>query len=169
MRWHDRRFVVHRNFKFYCLNLIQRRQIDGLVRQIPTRTRVGRRCNESSGGDKEINIADLKKVTDEKELTKSARRLLQELKPFFKAVRGSGLYWKNVRDDVMSMLGNGALPTKWPTFFFTLSAADTVWPDFIRVCRPELSLEEAGRLSARDRQQLLNENPDLASHHFHVF
>eukprot|EP00644_Phytophthora_capsici_P017768 jgi/Phyca11/42774/gw1.80.32.1 len=61
MKWHDRRFIIHGNFKFFCLNLIQRRQIDGLVKRVA--------------------------VTD-------------------RFVRGSGLYWSNVRDDLMAMIGN---------------------------------------------------------------
>eukprot|EP00644_Phytophthora_capsici_P011218 jgi/Phyca11/62947/gw1.18.287.1 len=61
MKWHDRRFIMHGNFKFFCLNLVQRRQIDGLVKRVT--------------------------VTD-------------------KIVRGSGLYWSNARDDLMSMIGN---------------------------------------------------------------
>eukprot|EP00644_Phytophthora_capsici_P010361 jgi/Phyca11/123678/e_gw1.51.339.1 len=61
MKWHDRRYVIHGNFKFFCMNLIQRRQIDGLVRRI--------RYSET-------------------------------------LVRGSGLYWSNVREDLMSMIGN---------------------------------------------------------------
>eukprot|EP00644_Phytophthora_capsici_P011205 jgi/Phyca11/62971/gw1.18.289.1 len=73
MKWHDRRFVTHCNFKFFCLNLIQRRQIDGLVR----------RCDSDA-----------------------AMKLLESLKPYFRGVRGSGLYWANVRDDLMSMLGS---------------------------------------------------------------
>ena len=64
------------------------------------------------------------------------------------------------------MLGNNALPNKWPAIFFTLSAADTVWPDFMRACRPELSEEKAKRLPARARQRLLNENPGIATRHF---
>eukprot|EP00644_Phytophthora_capsici_P000339 jgi/Phyca11/82669/gw1.4.1185.1 len=68
MKWHDRRFVTHCNFKFFCLNLIQRRQIDGLVR------RVG-----SPQTDTNANAT---------------------------SVRGSGLYWANVRDDLMGMLGS---------------------------------------------------------------
>lgn len=41
MSWHDRRFVIHKTFKFFCLNLIQRRQIDGLVRRVPAKLVAG--------------------------------------------------------------------------------------------------------------------------------
>jgi hypothetical protein len=46
----------------------------------------------------------------------------------------------------MSMIGNRVLPTRWPTFFLTLSAADTIWPDFARACNPALTLEECRKL-----------------------
>eukprot|EP00644_Phytophthora_capsici_P005761 jgi/Phyca11/97664/e_gw1.2.1317.1 len=122
MKWHDRRFVIHCNVKFFCLNLIQRRQIDGLVRR--------------------------------------------SLKPYFRGVRGSGLYWANVRDDLMSMLGSRVLPSRWPTYFLTLSAADTIWPDFFRACDPTLTLEAARSLSSQQRRRYLTENPDIAARHF---
>eukprot|EP00644_Phytophthora_capsici_P000531 jgi/Phyca11/99963/e_gw1.4.1186.1 len=129
MKWHDRRFIIHGNFKFFCLNLIQRRQIEGLVRRV----------NDSGS---------------------------QEVEPE-QVVRGSGLYWSSVRDDLMSMIGSRVLPTRWPTFFLTLSAADTIWPDFFRACNPQLTLNECRHLPAKERRRLLNENPDIAARYFH--
>jgi len=104
MKWHDRRFVVHRNFKFFCLNLIQRRQIDGLVRRIRLPS-ARSETPDISGSSENLN----------EEISRSMA-LLDSLKPYFRSVRGTGLYWANIRDDVMSMLGNRALPTRWPTF-----------------------------------------------------
>ncbi|ETL89116.1 hypothetical protein L917_11887, partial [Phytophthora nicotianae] len=92
MKWHDRRFVIHRNFKFFCLNLIQRRQIDGLVRRISLPDRV---VPDIHGCSKNLQSQINKAV-----------QLLDSLKPFFRSVRGTGLYWANIRDDLMSMLGN---------------------------------------------------------------
>jgi hypothetical protein len=156
MKWHDRRFVIHRNFKFFCLNLIQRRQIDGLVRRIrlpgaPQLSRQDELHGCSQGIDKEIN---------------TAMELLDSLKPYFRSVRGTGLYWANVREDVMSLLGNRVLPSRWPTFFLTLSAADTIWPDLFRACNPGLTIDEARRLSPKERRRYLAENPDIAARHF---
>lgn len=124
MSWHDRRFVIHRTFKFFCLNLIQRRQIDGLVRRIPARASYG----DSSIGSTSISSNRQGSTADGDPTTKAndTQALLRQLKPYFRSVRGSGLYWADVRDDLMDMIGNHALPTPWPTFFFTLSAADTV-------------------------------------------
>ncbi|KAG6941394.1 hypothetical protein JG687_00019679 [Phytophthora cactorum] len=34
MKWHDRWYIIHGNAKIFCMNLIQRRQIDGLVRRV---------------------------------------------------------------------------------------------------------------------------------------
>lgn len=67
----------------------------------------------------------------------------------------------------MSMIGNDALPTPFPSFFFTLSAADTIWPDCFRACNSAMSLEDAARLPASERRRYLKENPDLASRHFY--
>ncbi|ETK70680.1 hypothetical protein F441_18653, partial [Phytophthora nicotianae CJ01A1] len=116
MKWHDRRFVIHPNFKFFCINLIQRRQIDGLVRRVCDRNNVNEEVQEREQ-DKD---------------TAKAIQLLESLKPYFRVVRGSGLYWSNVRDDLMSMIGSRVLPARFPTFFLTLSAADTVWPVFFQ-------------------------------------
>ncbi|KUF87034.1 hypothetical protein AM588_10001367 [Phytophthora nicotianae] len=115
MKWHDRRFIIHSNFKFLCLNLIQRRQIDGLVRRI-----------SDSGSQHDELLQPDSSIGDED----TALQILESLKPYFKVVRGSGFYWSSVRDDLVSMIGSRVLPTRWPTFFLTLSAADTIWPDF---------------------------------------
>ncbi|POM59067.1 PIF1-like helicase [Phytophthora palmivora] len=44
MKWYDRRYIIHGNFKFFCMNLIQRRQIDGLLEKAgcigPTRVMI---------------------------------------------------------------------------------------------------------------------------------
>lgn len=162
MKWHDRRYVIHGNFKFFCMNLIQRRQIDGLVRRIRySETRAEAMelagCGRTQGESRSSN---------EKEELSAAMNVLKSLKPYFKVVRGSGLYWSNVREDLMSMIGNRVLPTKWPTFFLTLSAADTIWPDFARACNPALTLEECRQLSFNERRRYLNENPDISARHF---
>lgn len=154
MKWHDRRYVIHRNFKFFCLNLIQRRQIDGLVR------RVGPVNNDNSTDD------GIESVTPKDKDVSTAMQVLESLKPYFRVVRGSGLYWSNVRDDLMSMIGSRVLPTRWPTFFITLSAADTIWPDFFRACNPELTLENCRHLPAKERRRMLNENPDIVARFF---
>ncbi|KUF93161.1 Solute carrier family 2 [Phytophthora nicotianae] len=113
MKWHDRRFVIHGNFKFFCMNLVQRRQIDGLVRRIGySETRAEAidlaGCGRAQG--------EGQSTSENKELA-AAMNVLTSLKPYFKVVRGTGLYWSNVREDLMSMIGNRVLPTKWPTFF----------------------------------------------------
>ena len=53
--------------------------------------------------------------------------------------RESGLYWKNVRQDLMAMIvSDTGLNDKWSTFYLTLSAADTSWPDLFRAIDPSL-------------------------------
>lgn len=78
MKWHDRRFVIHGNFKFFCLNLIQRRQIDGLVRRISD--------NSNDSDDEQVE-----RRKEDKDTAKDIQ-LLESLKPYFRVVRGSGLY-----------------------------------------------------------------------------
>ncbi|ETM55049.1 hypothetical protein L914_01688, partial [Phytophthora nicotianae] len=85
MKWHDRRFIIHSNFKFLCLNLIQRRQIDGLVRRI-----------SDSGSQHDELLQPDSSIGDED----TALQILESLKPYFKVVRGSGFYWSSVRDDL---------------------------------------------------------------------
>jgi len=166
MKWHDRRFVIHGNFKFFCLNLIQRRQIDGLVRRISvTDSREEAiRTARSGAGDNETLENDA--VNSEKLEMRTAMQILVSLKPFFRVVRGSGLYWSSARDDLMAMMGNRVLPTRWPTFFLTLSAADTIWPDFAKACNPALTLDECKQLAFTERRRYLVENPDISARHF---
>ncbi|OWZ05889.1 hypothetical protein PHMEG_00021938 [Phytophthora megakarya] len=140
MKWHDRRFVIHGNFKFFCLNLIQRRQIDGLVRRVRM-TESREETMRAAGLDDTDTSAKTTKANKRDQL-RAAMHVLDTLKPFFRVVRGSGLYWSNTHEDLMAMLGNRALPTRWPTLFLTLSAADTIWPDFAKAYNPALSLEE---------------------------
>ncbi|OWY94528.1 Helicasea [Phytophthora megakarya] len=52
------------------------------------------------------------------------------------------------------------------SFKFTLSAADTVWPDFFVACDPSLTLEDARHLNSKQRQEYLNHYPDIASRFF---
>jgi hypothetical protein len=65
----------------------------------------------------------------------------------------------------MAMIGNRVMLTRWPTFFLTLSAADTVWPDFARACNPSQTLAECRNLTYSERRKLLNENPDISARH----
>jgi hypothetical protein len=58
------------------------------------------------------------------------------------------------------------MPTRWPTFFLTLSAADTIWPDFARGCDPTLTMEQCRNLSFAERRRYLNQNPDVSARHF---
>jgi hypothetical protein len=166
MKWHDRRYVIHGNFKFFCMNLIQRRQIDGLVRRVGfTETRA--EAMELAGcGRAENRSNNQGQSKNENEELNSAMKVLDSLKPYFRVVRGSGLYWSNAREDLMSMIGNRVLPTKWPTFFLTLSAADTIWPDFARACNPSLSLDDCRKLFFNERRKCLCENPDISARHF---
>lgn len=167
MKWHDRRFVIHGNFKFFCMNLIQRRQIDGLVRRVSiTETRSTAIRTAGGNSEQDRTTTSHGSSENEKEELNAAMKVLESLKPFFRVVRGSGLYWSNARDDLMSMIGNRALPTRWPTFFLTLSAADTIWPDFARACDPGLTLDECRHLSYAQRRKYLNENPDISARHF---
>lgn len=146
MMWHDRRFVIHPTFKFFCLNIIQRRQVDGL-----TKRAFNPDTNLPARGDDDDTI----------------KQILRQLKPYFKTIRGSGLYWSNVRSELFAMLGSEAMPERWPTFFFTFSAADTIWPDFFRACNPMLSIEEASNLPSDERNRYLNQYPDMAVRHFY--
>ncbi|GMF17089.1 unnamed protein product [Phytophthora fragariaefolia] len=94
MKWHDRRFVIHRNFKFVCMNLIQRRQSDGLVRRVSD-------VGSINGADGDAGEPSTMKSPN-KDLA-SAMKIVESLKPYFRVVRGSGLYWANVRDDLMNV------------------------------------------------------------------
>jgi hypothetical protein len=58
-----------------------------------------------------------------------------------------------------------------PTWFLTLSSADTQWPEFFKLYRPHGSTDEgwATRLAhhPEQREKLLAENPVMAARLFH--
>jgi hypothetical protein len=78
MKWHDRRFVIHGNFKFFCLNLIKRRQIDGLVRRISVTDSQMAAIALTAHGRGHTH----EEINEEEEL-RAAVHVLDSLKPFF--------------------------------------------------------------------------------------
>jgi hypothetical protein len=72
MKWHDRRFIIHGNFKFFCLNLIQRRQIDGLVKRVAVTDTGAGAINAAGCG---MQIPDCENSRKEKEKLSAAMQV----------------------------------------------------------------------------------------------
>lgn len=63
---------------------------------------------------------------------------------------------KIFRSDILSMLKKHGSPS----FFSTLSSAESMWPEtFVEISKGEISLSQAKCPSAKERAQLIAENP----------
>jgi len=73
----------------FCLNLIQRRQIDGLVKRVAVTDTGAGAINAAGCG---MQIPARENSRNEQENLSAAIQVLDSLKPYFRVVRGSGLY-----------------------------------------------------------------------------
>ena len=85
---------------------------------------------------------------------------------FMKNVRGSPAYYQRIFYDLLAMIRQ--LGT--PTWFLTLSAADTKWPDMIQTITKQYGVnysdEDVAGLSFEEKSNWLKRNPVTAARHF---
>jgi hypothetical protein len=87
--------------------------------------------------------------------------------PFYGQLRGSSLFFKEVRNKVNALLRQGKqLPVSTFSWFLTFSPADTYWPELFKAALPNLSDEEILLLSGGIRTQILCNYPELAAQLF---
>ncbi|XP_059064988.1 uncharacterized protein LOC131857017 [Cryptomeria japonica] len=124
IRYHDQRFGQHVRFRYCLYNLLMRHRFQqtasvflrtNLENSIPTTLQALREQLQSTPSD----------------------QLPNQLMCFAASLRGTRAYWKISRKDLTTMIHQlGA-----PTLFFTLSAADTKWPELHKLFPPNLSPE----------------------------
>eukprot|EP00172_Hildenbrandia_rubra_P001546 Plantae.Rhodophyta-Hildenbrandia_rubra.ctg21115.p1 GENE.Plantae.Rhodophyta-Hildenbrandia_rubra.ctg21115~~Plantae.Rhodophyta-Hildenbrandia_rubra.ctg21115.p1 ORF type:complete len:567 (+),score=72.75 Plantae.Rhodophyta-Hildenbrandia_rubra.ctg21115:1595-3295(+) len=80
----------------------------------------------------------------------------------FETLKGAPAFWRQIKKDAWSYLTSfGACQV-----FMTLSAADTVDPNVCMAADPSLTREDALKLTAKERGELLAKNPVAASKSF---
>jgi len=99
-----------------------------------------------------------------KDIEDALTACVANLVPQMSSAKGSAGYWKKQSRRVLSMVKS--LIMKAPTFFVTLTAADSLWIDFLRLAEPSMSDHELQKLSAVQKADLLAHHADLAVDHF---
>jgi hypothetical protein len=146
MLFEDGRFAAHPRWRYFATNVVLRwrglanakiylRQADG--EQALTAGAVRERLAEGDGGT----------------------RLAKQILYYGSTIAGTPSYWSRQQKNLFSMVT--ALGK--PTFFLTLSAADTLWPE-VRATLLEMFPQDA----ALSNQQLVNKYPLLADKIFQL-
>lgn len=84
-----------------------------------------------------------------------------------KGIRSSPAHWKNEKTKLMAQIRQFGLPT----FFLTLSSADTKWPELLVALKLSVDKElitekEASVMSYKDRARLVQKDPVTCALHF---
>ena len=82
-------------------------------------------------------------------------------------IRGSPPYWEVKKKELVCML----MQLGVPTFFLTLSAAETKWPELLVLLNKivkavDISLEEAEKLSFNEKAELIRKEPVICAKYF---
>ncbi len=106
-----------------------------------------------------------KQLTD---VDKKLLKIIDRLVSYFKSVKGSTPYMKQIRNDLFAMIRNSkGLPVSVPTWFVTLSPADAFWPEIFQAIDPTLTVECINLLTKTEKLQLVYANPQIVSTIFH--
>lgn len=119
-------------------------------------------CRQGKTGTKCITAKDILDENSVENLimNDNAYRLLQN-------IRSSPPYWQEKKKEVMSMIRQLGIPT----FFMTLSAAETQWPELLKVLKEvidgeDITLEEASNLQWTEKARLIQSDPITCSRYF---
>ncbi|XP_057835128.1 uncharacterized protein LOC131045552 [Cryptomeria japonica] len=148
LRYVDQRFGQHVRFRYYIYNLIMRHRSQQSA-AIFIRTNLG----ESIPTTIEALHGRLQNTPDD--------QLPNQLLRFGATLRGTRAYWRKSRKELTAMI----FQLGPPTLFFTLSSADTKWPDLHR-----LFSENDGQTTQFTRKQLTNHvicNPHITALYLH--
>ena len=86
---------------------------------------------------------------------------------FLKTIRSSPAFWQQKQKELMSMIRQLGCPT----FFLTLSAAETKWPELLRILKEilddvKLSTDGALELQWNERAELIRRDPVTCARYF---
>lgn len=144
----------HRNIVFVCYNnlTLRKQKITGLLSKKPVTASV-REAVKQLG---HISHAKPNKIVPDSFLQRIANRVSFHVDD----IPGSYSDMMKFRGDLLSMMKKHGPPS----LFLTLSSADTIWAKgFVEMILGKLSIEEARKLTAKERADLMAENPVLAT------
>ncbi|XP_059071828.1 uncharacterized protein LOC131055088 [Cryptomeria japonica] len=146
--YHDNRFGQHPRFRYFILNILMRHRS-----QATTSIFFHKQLDDSMP----ITISDLrhklKDLPDDK--------LADQLMCFTLSNRGTKPFWNQRRGELIDMV----IQIGCPTLFFTLSAADTKWPDLHDIMPSTTHTNPYA--TARWRLQNIVQNPHLTAMYMH--
>ena len=153
----DGRFAKSTDYLLSAQYATESQQIHGNINHY-----VLRRAKARSVEGKKITAKDVKDMANLHQLVRS-----DQAYKLFKNVRGSPAYWQSLFYDILAMMSQFGTPT----WFFTLSAADMMWPDMIQTIARQsgvsLTDDDVKNLSFEERCTWLRSNPVTAVRHFH--
>lgn len=140
----------------FLLNMVTKRLLKTLVSKVSVMLR------KSKPGVASINTSTaLNNETIEGFINKD------EVFNVFSTIRSSPAYWKTEKSNVMAMIR----PLGIPTFFTTLSAAETKWPELLVILKKlvekiDITEEEATNLPPADIMRLIQSDAPTCSRYF---
>jgi hypothetical protein len=112
LKYFDQRFGIHPRFRYFLLNMIMRHRS-----QATAAVFVKKNIHDNSPTTIEVLCQQLTDLPDNK--------LAEHLMRFGSSLRATRAYWTKCRTELTDMITQ----MDCPSLFFTLSAADTKWPD----------------------------------------
>ena len=154
LRSFDRRAALSIPNLFYKVKKIQIKQIQDKV------ALAMRKC---SNDGKKVTVADVLNPDSFNNIVR-----LNEGYRVLRKLRGSPAYWESTKRDIFSMIRQLGIPT----WFCSLSAADTKWPGLLRVLskqlwHKELSDEDLSNLTWVEKCKLVKSDPVTCARYFH--
>ena len=126
------------------------------------RSNVSLFCRQGKQGTKPLRVVDIldENSVENLVLNDNAFKLLSN-------VRASPPFWQQKKKEVMGMVRQLGMPS----LFLTLSAAETQWPELIKILykvlkNREITLKEAGELSWMEKAELIRKDPITCSRYF---
>jgi len=157
LRLHHRRFSSNAQFVYFAHSKVERRIFNGVVASVDESRKLTSLLQQLFST---VNSNEAARKDIEDALTACVANLV----PQMSSVKGSAGYWKKQSHRVLSMVNSPIM--KAPTFFVTLTAADSLWIDILRLAEPSMSDHELQKLSAVQKADLLAHHADLAVDHF---
>jgi ATP-dependent DNA helicase PIF1 len=143
LEFHDGRFVKDPRFRYFAMNMLNRREAISTVQVYM------KRCPNVPRDVEEI-----------RERLQSNPNFLNSLMTFSSKIRGSQAYWYQRSRELLDMVDQIGLPTA----FLTLSSADYHWPDLFRLIANQN--EDISTLSEQRRRTLMHDNPHTVAFFF---
>lgn len=148
LRYHDKRFGQHPQFRYFILNIIMRHHSQATSSVF---------VHKNLHGFLPSTVSDLRQRLQDMPDDKLADQLMR----FSSSICGTRPFWTQRRGELSDMV----IQIGCPSLFFTLSVADTKWPD-LHTIMPTKSPTNPS-MASRWRIQNILQNPHLTAIYMH--